>query len=140
MSRSFGSTSFTTLPPMAISPPEISSRPAIIRSSVDLPQPEGPTSTANSPSAISTLTPRITCVPPKCLWTFLIWTLAISSFHDHVTRAPGGGPIDQVLSGLPAKLPLPFHGVEGGMRREQDTRMAQERIIARRRLRGKHVE
>ena len=37
-------------PSMRISPAEISSSPAIMRSSVDLPQPEGPTSTTNSPS------------------------------------------------------------------------------------------
>ena len=53
MSRSFGSTSLTTLSPMRISPPEIVSRPAIIRSAVDLPQPDGPTSTRNSPSSMS---------------------------------------------------------------------------------------
>ena len=41
--------------PMYISPPEISSRPAIIRRVVDLPQPEGPTKTINSLSAISRL-------------------------------------------------------------------------------------
>ena len=58
MSRSLGSTSFISLPPMYSSPPEMSSRPAIIRSVVDLPQPEGPTSTMNSLSAISTLPHR----------------------------------------------------------------------------------
>ena len=52
MSRSFGGTRLTTVPPIAISPSLISSSPAIIRSSVDLPQPDGPTSTQNSPSAI----------------------------------------------------------------------------------------
>ena len=55
MSRSLGSTSFISLPPMVSSPPEMSSRPAIIRRVVDLPQPEGPTSTMNSLSAISRL-------------------------------------------------------------------------------------
>ena len=35
---------------MLISPPEISSKPANMRSSVDLPHPEGPTNTTNSPS------------------------------------------------------------------------------------------
>jgi hypothetical protein len=40
---------------MAISPPVIVSSPAIMRSSVDLPQPEGPTMTTNSPSAMSTV-------------------------------------------------------------------------------------
>jgi hypothetical protein len=39
--------------PMRSSPSLISSRPAIIRSAVDLPQPDGPTSTMNSPSSIS---------------------------------------------------------------------------------------
>ena len=53
MSRSFGATSLTSRSPMRISPPETSSSPAIMRSKVDLPQPDGPTSTTNSPSAIS---------------------------------------------------------------------------------------
>jgi hypothetical protein len=35
---------------MEISPPLISSSPATMRSSVDLPQPDGPTMTTNSPS------------------------------------------------------------------------------------------
>ena len=53
MSRSLGSRSFTTLSPMRNSPDVIVSSPAIIRSAVDLPQPDGPTSTKNSPSATS---------------------------------------------------------------------------------------
>ena len=60
MSRSLGSTSLTTRPAIEISPPEISSSPATMRSSVLLPQPDGPTMTMNSPSAISALTPWIT--------------------------------------------------------------------------------
>ena len=58
MSRSFGGTSLTTSPSTAISPSVISSSPAIIRSVVDLPQPEGPTSTTNSLSAMSRSMPR----------------------------------------------------------------------------------
>ena len=58
MSRSLGGTSFTTSPPIAMSPPVISSRPAIMRKVVLLPQPEGPTSTMNSLSAMSRSTPR----------------------------------------------------------------------------------
>src|SRR4051812_30137060 len=57
MSRSFGGTLLTTRSPIAISPRLISSRPAIIRSKVDLPQPEGPTRTTNSPSGMLTETP-----------------------------------------------------------------------------------
>ena len=47
----------TTVPSIFTSPPEISSSPAIMRSSVDLPQPEGPTNTTNSPSPTSRSTP-----------------------------------------------------------------------------------
>src|SRR6267378_1063942 len=61
MSRSFGATPLTTRSPIAMRPPEISSSPATIRKSVDLPQPEGPTSTQNSPSTTS--------VEPKLLRT-----------------------------------------------------------------------
>ena len=53
MPRSAGATSLTSLPSMARSPAVMSSSPAIIRSSVDLPQPEGPTNTTNSPSLMS---------------------------------------------------------------------------------------
>ena len=80
MSRSFGGTRFTTRPPIEISPRVISSSPAIIRSSVDLPQPDGPTSTQNSPSAIAMSTPRITCVPPKYFSTAAIVTAAMPRF------------------------------------------------------------
>src|SRR5205085_10170475 len=58
MSRSFGGTSLTTSPPIMMSPSEMSSSPAIILSVVDLPQPDGPTSTTNSWSAISRSMPR----------------------------------------------------------------------------------
>jgi hypothetical protein len=54
MSRSFGGRSFTTVSPILITPSLISSRPATMRSAVDFPHPDGPTSTRNSPSAIST--------------------------------------------------------------------------------------
>src|SRR5688500_10635809 len=77
MSRSLGWTRFTTRPPISISPALMFSRPAIIRSSVDLPQPEGPTSTQNSPSSMATSTPRTTSVGPKDFRTCLRATLAI---------------------------------------------------------------
>jgi hypothetical protein len=48
------------VPPMSISPDVMSSRPAIIRSSVDLPQPDGPTNTTNSPELIVKSIPWIT--------------------------------------------------------------------------------
>src|SRR3954468_6146915 len=53
MSRSFGARSLTTSPPIFRSPSEMSSSPAIMRSAVDLPQPDGPTRIISSPSRIS---------------------------------------------------------------------------------------
>src|SRR2546426_5504655 len=64
MSRSLASRSLTTRPSMWISPPEISSRPASMRSKVDLPQPDGPTSTTNSPSSMSKPMPWMTLTLP----------------------------------------------------------------------------
>ncbi len=77
MSRALGGTSLTTRPPMAMSPLEMFSSPAIMRSSVDLPQPEGPTRMTNSPSSISTETPCRISVAPNALRTFLMETLAM---------------------------------------------------------------
>jgi len=76
MSRSFGGTRFTTLPPIAISPEVTFSSPASMRRSVDFPQPDGPTSTTNSPSAMSTLTPCKTSNEPNALRTPRISTVA----------------------------------------------------------------
>ena len=53
MSRSFGAMPFTTSPPIFSSPSVMSSSPAIIRSAVDLPHPDGPTRIMNSPSWMS---------------------------------------------------------------------------------------
>src|SRR5512137_2457159 len=69
MSRSIGSMSLTTRSPIEISPEVIRSRPATIRSSVDLPQPDGPTMTTNSPSSTSMETPWITMSSPKLFFT-----------------------------------------------------------------------
>src|SRR6478609_8667019 len=77
-SRSLGGTLFTTRSPMRISPDVMFSRPAIIRSRVDLPHPDGPTSTTNSPSRISTDTPCRIWVAPNALRTSRHVTLANS--------------------------------------------------------------
>ena len=50
-----------------------------MRSSVDLPQPEGPTSTVNAPSAMSMSMPCRTAVAPKFFRTCWIVTLAIGA-------------------------------------------------------------
>src|ERR1044072_7953348 len=54
---------------MKISPEETFSRPASIRNVVVFPQPDGPSSTTNSPSRISSDRSSTTRVPPKCLLT-----------------------------------------------------------------------
>ena len=74
MSRSLGATSLTTRSPIEIVPEVMFSRPAIMRSKVDLPQPEGPTSTTNSPSSIGIDTPCRTSKPPNDLRTSRICT------------------------------------------------------------------
>src|SRR3954451_10606234 len=78
-SRSFGGRLFTTRSPIPISPDVMFSRPATIRSRVDFPHAEGPTSTTNSPSLIATSTPRMTVVAPNALRTSRIATEAIHS-------------------------------------------------------------
>src|SRR5271169_1041854 len=60
-----------------MSPEVTSSRPAIMRSVVDLPQPDGPTSTTNSLSGISRLMPRTTSTLSKRLTTLRNATSAI---------------------------------------------------------------
>jgi len=67
--RSRGSRWFTTRPAISISPSVMVSSPATMRSSVDLPQPDGPTTTMNSPSATSRSTPWITSSSPKRFFT-----------------------------------------------------------------------
>jgi hypothetical protein len=52
-SRRFGGSSLTSRSPMWIAPASTSSSPASIRSAVVLPEPDGPTSTISSPSAMS---------------------------------------------------------------------------------------
>jgi hypothetical protein len=64
MSRSDGSISLTTRSPMRIVPAVIVSSPATMRKRVDLPQPDGPTSTQNEPSSTSSDTPRTASTLP----------------------------------------------------------------------------
>src|SRR3954452_197683 len=68
-----------TTSPMRSSPDVMSSRPTIMRSSVDFPQPDGPTRIMNSPSAMSRLTSFTAWYPSGYfLLTFLMVMAAIS--------------------------------------------------------------
>ena len=65
MPRSLGSSQVTFLPLMKIWPSDTSSRPAMQLSRVDLPQPDGPSRTMNSPSSTSILRSFRTETLPK---------------------------------------------------------------------------
>src|SRR5439155_444741 len=69
------------------------SSPAIIDSSVLLPQPEGPTRMRNSPASTSMSMPLRMFVAPKLLRTLRIESAPISTFH----RA-GGEPAHEVFA------------------------------------------
>src|SRR6516162_6093263 len=69
----------TSAPSISIRPPVASSSPAISRSKVDLPQPEGPTKTTNWPSSISRSMEGMMMVSPKALRTSLSTILPVIS-------------------------------------------------------------
>ena len=77
MSRFDGCRSLTTLPPMRISPELIDSSPATALSNVDLPQPEGPTSTRKPPFSSEMSMPLRTSSAPKRLRRALISRVAM---------------------------------------------------------------
>src|SRR3954470_2177152 len=70
MSRALGGNSSTRRLSRWISPFETVSSPASIRSSVDLPQPDGPSRTRNSPSGTSRLMSLTAGTGPQVLVTF----------------------------------------------------------------------
>jgi hypothetical protein len=72
---------------MKISPDVTSSSPAIMRSKVDLPQPDGPTKTTNSPPSMVRSRLWITFTEPKLLRTSRSSIFAFS-FADRVIFAP----------------------------------------------------
>src|SRR3954447_18923599 len=105
--RSRGARSLTRLSSMYMSPEVMSSRPTIIRSRVDLPQPDGPTRIMNSPSAMSSEMSLTAGNPsPYCLtmWFSLmramVWSLLGASSPvlgrgsalDGTGREPGDDP------------------------------------------------
>src|SRR5713101_7630852 len=79
MLRSLGGTSVTSSPAISTSPSLTSSSPAIMRSVVLLPQPDGPTSTTNSLSAMSRSMPRTANVSSTFLTSLRSVTWAMKS-------------------------------------------------------------
>src|ERR1700716_2379041 len=82
--RFAGGTSTTLRPSIRICPPVTSSSPAIRRSSVVLPQPDGPTKTTKEPSSISRLASLMMLTGPNDLRTpwSVIWPMISSPFAD----------------------------------------------------------
>src|SRR5450830_677412 len=99
MRRSRGVRSFTTVPPMRISPAVGVSSPAIMRRSVVLPEPEGPSRTRNSPSRLSRSTSRTAPTSPfrKVFVSFRVSTMAISG--DRALFPLVEDPLDLLLGG-----------------------------------------
>src|ERR1700739_2671459 len=82
ISRSLGWTLLTTRSPIEIVPEVMFSSPASIRNKVDLPQPEGPTSTTKAPSSIGIDTPCSTSKPPNDFRTSRICTDDINTLPN----------------------------------------------------------
>src|SRR4051794_11772822 len=121
MLRSIGATSVTSRPPIRISPFVGSSSPAVIRSTVVLPEPEGPTRTTNSPSAISRSSAWTATVPSSKRFVSPRYSMpAIRPPRDQVAvpeRAPLRDPalrrvVDEDDPEPLAVAPLPFEVVE----------------------------
>src|SRR6476661_9999142 len=95
--------SLTTLPPIKRSPLVCFSSPQMMRKNVVLPQPEGPSSTMNSPSGTVRLMPLTAGTSPNFLTISLVNTAAIEPPRiQHRERAP---PIPQSAK-RPSRLPL----------------------------------
>src|SRR3990170_6817632 len=117
--RARGGRSLTACPPIRISPAVGRSSPAMIRSKVVFPHPDGPRRTRNSPSLVDRSTPSTARTSPNCLLTLLASTVAT-------------GALDQ-----PLVLPLAEDPLAGGVRFLQ---RGLGRLRAARRLREHDVE
>src|SRR5690349_11183646 len=105
--------SLTTLPPISRSPLVCCSRPQMMRRNVVLPQPEGPSSTMNSPSGTLSEMPSTAGTSANFLTMFLVYTAAIEPPGISVRAWRSGfavplredrlgllmGPFDRVLGG-----------------------------------------
>src|SRR5690606_3504568 len=95
MSRSLGAFSLTRSPPMRSSPSVMSSRPAIMLSVVDFPQPDGPTRMMNSPSAISKFASSTPTVPSG--YRVVMWSRTMSATFSALHCAGGQAGDDAPL-------------------------------------------
>src|SRR5215831_13155946 len=89
----------TSLPSMMMRPAVTSSSPAMRRSSVDFPHPDGPTKTTNEPSSMSRSTPWMTTVLANVLRT-------PSSLMLPITTSPHIALFDRAERKAADELPL----------------------------------
>ena len=78
-----------TSPSMAMVPESMVSSRLIVRHSVDLPEPDGPSTTTTCPRSTSRLTSLSTCRAPKCLltpWMEIMGTVAPSAMRRPYRR------------------------------------------------------
>src|SRR6516225_8930358 len=111
MLRFFAGTSFITRPSMATVPEVMGSSPAIMRSTEDLPQPDGPSSTMNSPSAMVKLT---SLTAGSTLPSYRLHSLSM------VTVATPYGPSAHGARGHAADHGFGKQGIEEQHRRDRD--------------------
>src|SRR6266478_377756 len=101
MSRSLGWTLLTTRSPIEIVPEVMFSSPASIRNKVDLPQPEGPTSTTKAPSSIGIDTPCKTSKPPNDFRTSRICTDDIDFLPNTLPPAVNAAVVPDLTGVIP---------------------------------------
>src|SRR4249919_3900482 len=136
--RSRGARSLTTFPPITMSPEVMSSRPTIMRSSVDFPQPEGPTRIMNSPSATSMETSFTAGNPsPYSLTMFFISMAAIgSTLHCAGGETGNDSALEQQDDDDDGNGDDDRRRGELGVRRVERVRSHEERHLGRHRARG----
>src|SRR5664279_1265823 len=100
-SRSLGSTSLTIRSPMRTTPAVGVSRPAMTRRAVDLPQPDGPSSTRDSPASTSRVRSSTAITSPKRLVT----PSKDSRLGSATASPPSPPPASRASTGPP---PCPF--------------------------------
>src|SRR5256885_16858513 len=122
------------LPPKRIWPAVRSAKPAIVRSSVVLPQPDGPSSVKNSPSSISSDTSSTARTVPNVRDT---WSIEIAvknapqgqrasaCFLDHVLDA-----IHRLAALLGPALFVVFHKLDVGERWHLARQVGQVEVLA----------
>src|SRR3989442_959756 len=110
--RWYGGTAFIAIPSIRIRPSSGVSKPAISRSNVVLPQPEGPSSAKNSPRSILSETPSTATVAANRLLTALMSRSAIPGSAARLDAVPHPGP--QPLVGTrrrPVEVEQPAHRI-----------------------------